>query len=83
MGTREQLATLLRLCLAERLGTMVVLDDQLTQTDPGRLDWFGRALLEVGAKVQVLVFTCRPGDYPPPGEGVNHLDLGVAIERAP
>jgi hypothetical protein len=83
VGTREQLATLLRLCLAERLGTMVVLDDQLTQTDPGRLDWFGRALLEVGAKVQVLVFTCRPGDYPPPGEGVNHLDLGVAIERAP
>lgn len=44
VGTREQLSTLYRLSLAEYLGTTIVLDDQLVQSDDSRMDWF-RALL--------------------------------------
>ena len=44
VGTREQLSTLYRLSLAEYLGSTIVLDDQLVQSDGNRMDWF-RALL--------------------------------------
>ena len=40
IGTREQLSTLFRLCLAERLRSALLLDDQLVQSDPDRLRWF-------------------------------------------
>lgn len=63
VGTREQLSTLYRLSLAEYLGTALVLDDQLVQSDESRMDWF-RALLADKARVfQIIVFTCRPSDY--------------------
>jgi DNA repair exonuclease SbcCD ATPase subunit len=63
VGTREQLSTLYRLSLAEYLGSAIVLDDQLVQSDDSRMEWF-RALLEEKARnFQILVFTCRPGDY--------------------
>jgi uncharacterized protein YhaN len=63
VGTREQLSTLYRLSLAEYLQTTLVLDDQLVQSDDSRMDWF-RALLNEKAHIfQIIVFTCRPGDY--------------------
>ena len=63
VGTREQLSTLYRLSLAEYLQATVVLDDQLVQSDDSRMDWF-RALLDEKARIfQIVVFTCRPGDY--------------------
>jgi hypothetical protein len=34
VGTRDQLATLIRLAIAEHLRTALLLDDQLTQSDP-------------------------------------------------
>jgi hypothetical protein len=44
VGTREQLATLLRLAIAEQLRSAIVLDDHLVQTDATRLAWFRQTL---------------------------------------
>ena len=49
VGTREQLSTLYRLSLAEYLGSTVVLDDQLVQSDEMRMEWF-RSLLKDKAR---------------------------------
>jgi hypothetical protein len=70
VGTREQLSTLYRLSLAEYLGASLVLDDQLVQSDDKRMDWFRELLLEKSRLFQVVVFTCRPGDYLAPAEHV-------------
>jgi uncharacterized protein YhaN len=96
VGTREQLSTLYRLALAEYLHTVVVLDDQLVQSDSIRMDWF-RALLEEKAKsFQIIVFTCRPQDYLSTSSMVSEghavhsdcdegfirgIDLGQALQR--
>src|SRR5207244_8472352 len=63
VGTREQLSTLYRLCLAEYLQTMIVLDDQLVQSDETRMDWFRSLLNEKARTFQIVVFTCRTEDY--------------------
>jgi AAA domain len=94
-GLKEQLATLVRLAIAEHLQTMVLLDDHLAQTDPQRVDWFRELLREVGAKVQIVVLTCRPDDYlgaheKPDGTAmrdsdggrVRAIDLARVIARA-
>jgi chromosome segregation ATPase len=62
-GVQEQLATLLRVTIAEQLGSMLVLDDHLTQTDPARIEWFRRLLRQAADRVQIVVLTCRPADY--------------------
>jgi hypothetical protein len=96
VGTREQLSTLYRLSLAEYLGSTVVLDDQLVQSDVARMDWF-RVLLGEKARVfQIIVFTCRPADYlqasaiVPKGKAVHKdtdsgsiraVDLARAVQR--
>jgi hypothetical protein len=94
VGTREQLSTLYRLCLAEYLGTTVVLDDQLVQSDVDRMDWFRALLAEKARAFQIIVFTCRPADYVsasamPSGKVFQDTDggfirataLGRAIQR--
>jgi hypothetical protein len=63
VGTREQLSTLYRLSLAEYLGSTIVLDDQLVQSDGNRMDWFRTLLTEKAHSFQIVVFTCRPSDY--------------------
>ena len=63
VGTREQLSTLYRLSLAEYLQTVIVLDDQLVQSDNMRMDWFRSMLAEKAPSFQIVVFTCRPNDY--------------------
>jgi len=86
VGTREQLATLLRLVIAEQLGAPIVLDDHLVQTDPGRLEWFSKALRQAATKTQVIVLTCRARDYltdadcPPAGE--HYADRAGGVLRA-
>lgn len=65
VGTREQLATILRLALAGQLRTVLLLDDQLVQSDLTRLEWFRQAL-RMSARErdhQLLVITCRCDDY--------------------
>jgi hypothetical protein len=96
VGTREQLSTLYRLSLAEHLKTMVVLDDQLVQSDETRMDWFRALLQEKARSFQIVVFTCRPDDYLAPGSMVpggdvcfldcdggfvRAVDLGRALRR--
>jgi hypothetical protein len=96
VGTREQLSTLYRLSLAEYLCTTVVLDDQLVQSDNTRMDWFRALLAEKAHSFQIVVFTCRPGDYlaasatVPRGKGIHRdtdggfvraVDLGRAVRR--
>ena len=49
VGTREQLSTLYRLSLAEYLQTVIVLDDQLVQSDDRRMDWFRRTTYREGS----------------------------------
>jgi DNA repair exonuclease SbcCD ATPase subunit len=96
VGTREQLSTLYRLSLAEYLGSTIILDDQLVQSDDNRMDWFRALLAEKARNFQILVFTCRPTDYlrasdlVPPGTTahadfdsgfVRAVDLGRALRR--
>jgi uncharacterized protein YhaN len=70
VGTRDQLATLIRLSLTAHLRSVLVLDDQLTNSDPCRLDWF-RERLRASVRDhhhQIIVITCRPLDYLHPEE---------------
>ena len=70
VGTRDQLATLVRLALAAQLKSVVLLDDKLTQSDPRRLVWF-REQLRASVREhdhQIIVITCRPLDYLHPEE---------------
>jgi DNA repair exonuclease SbcCD ATPase subunit len=70
VGTRDQLATLVRLALAAHLKSVVLLDDQLTHSDLRRMEWFRERLrasvLDHGH--QIIVITCRPSDYLLPEE---------------
>ena len=66
VGTRDHLATLVRLAIALQLKSAIVLDDHLVHTDLGRLSWFRDALRQAAAQTQVVVLTCRPLDYVPP-----------------
>ncbi len=78
VGTREQLATLLRLAIAGYLETALILDDQLVHSDPERLTWFRERLRASAGERghQVIVFTCRPSDYLPTDW---QLDRSVAV----
>jgi hypothetical protein len=87
VGTREQLSTLYRLLLAEYLRTVIVLDDQLVQSDDTRMDWFRALLTEKAQTCQIVVFTCRPGDYLPANALVRkgraiHADTNDGLIRA-
>ena len=64
MGTQEQIAVLVRLAFAEMLAEQghpatVVLDDALVFSDDQRMNRMFDILSMAGAKVQVLIFTCR------------------------
>ncbi len=63
VGTRNQLATLIRLTIAAQLKSAIVLDDHLVHTDPVRLAWFREVLMKTALNTQVVVLTCRPEDY--------------------
>ncbi len=63
VGTRDQLSTIFRLSLAEQLQSAVMLDDQLTQSDAERMLWLRDLIRRLASSIQILVFTCRPGDY--------------------
>lgn len=62
-GAREQLSLLVRLGLAEVLGTQeswpLVLDDVLVNTDAERIRRMQRALFNAGRHMQILLFTCH------------------------
>ena len=80
IGTQEQIALLLRLAIAEALGTFVILDDQLTQSDQGRMRAMHDVLLAAAEQVQVVIFTCHPTDYPT--SNARMVDLTDHIRRS-
>ena len=73
VGTREQLATIVRLAIAAQIKTTVLLDDQLVHSDSRRLEWFRRQLRSSvrDHDHQVIVVTCRLSDY---SEGEERLE---------
>ena len=81
VGTQEQIALLLRLSIAEALDTFIVLDDQLTQSDPARMTWMRNLLEAAAARIQVVVMTCHPEHYAV-GDGHRHVvDLSSCVRR--
>ena len=81
VGTQEQLALLLRVAIAEALGTFVILDDQLTQSDAARMAWIRELLAETARRIQVVVLTCHPTDYQI--DGARHVvDLTQCLTRS-
>jgi uncharacterized protein YhaN len=83
VGTLEQLATLVRVAIAEHLKSAIVLDDHLVQSDRARLEWLRRMLRRTATHTQLLVLTCRPEDYleaseiPREGEATREVAGGV------
>jgi DNA repair exonuclease SbcCD ATPase subunit len=63
VGTRSQLAALVRLTIADQLRSAIVLDDHLVHTDVSRLSWFHDFLRKIAVNAQIVVITCRPHDY--------------------
>ena len=86
VGTRNQLATLIRLTIADQLRSAIVLDDHLVHTDPNRLAWFRGVLMKTALNAQIIILTCRPEDYLtheelPAGLGATR-DLAAGAIRA-
>ena len=82
VGTRDQLATVLRLTIAEKLGSTVVLDDQLVQSDASRMRWLYQFMLQCAKEFQILVLTCHPEQYDPAdGHTLRSIDLTEHVER--
>ena len=94
VGTRSQLAALVRLTIADQLQSAIVLDDHLVHTDVSRLAWFQEFLRKVAVNAQVVVITCRPQDYLAgievsaetpvvdiAGGTLRAIDLGRILER--
>ena len=87
VGTQEQLATVLRLTIADAIGSTVVLDDQLVQSDSSRMDWLRTFMMECATRFQILVFTCRPEEYEPAETeeepAFASIDLTECLQRSP
>jgi hypothetical protein len=85
-GTQDQLATLIRLCIAEQLGSMLLLDDQLSQSDPARVGWFNDVLRSAAQRVQVILITCRPEEIltadERPGPSETALSSAAGVVRS-
>lgn len=67
VGTREQLAVLLRLAAAQivarRGGVPLLLDDALGFSDPDRLATMGAAIAAAGKTCQIIILSCAPGRF--------------------
>ena len=82
-GTQEQLSILLRLSIAEAIESFIVIDDQLTQSDPGRMSTIRDMLMTASSRIQVIVFTCRFDDYKIDGdEKITTVDMTTILKRA-
>ncbi len=92
-GTQDQLATLLRVCIAQQLHSAIVLDDHLSQSDAARVAWFNAMLRQASERVQIVMITCRPGEVLATAElpataearrtsgSVDAIDLSKVIRR--
>ena len=82
-GTREQLAFLSRLCLAEMLSekepNLVVFDDNLVHTDPGRLKLACEMLQEAARSCQILLLSCHPERFEQELAGANSMKVEANV----
>ena len=87
VGTQEQLAMVLRLTIADAIGSTIVLDDQLVQSDASRMEWLRTFMMECATRFQILVFTCRPEEYEPveteEETAFESIDLTKCLQRSP
>ncbi|MFO1068978.1 MAG: AAA family ATPase [Geminicoccaceae bacterium] len=69
VGSREQIAVLVRLALASLLrdregeAPCLVLDDALVYADEHRFEVMKTILQQAAAQMQIVILTCRPRDY--------------------
>ena len=68
IGTREQIAVLVRLAMADLLReqgkpVMLILDDPLVNSDDGRFEGMARALCKAARNLQILILTCHEHRY--------------------
>ena len=68
IGTREQIAVLVRLAMADMLleqgkPVMLILDDPLVNSDDGRFEGMARALRKAAKRLQILILTCHEDRY--------------------
>ena len=86
VGMQEQLATVLRLTIADAIGSTIVLDDQLVQSDGSRMEWLRIFMMECATRFQILVFTCRPEEYEPAETeeetAFASIDLAKCLQRS-
>ncbi|HVS66674.1 MAG TPA: AAA family ATPase [Thermoanaerobaculia bacterium] len=83
-GTYEQVVVLLRLAIGVLLSgeerQLVVLDDRLVNADAQRMGRLREILAEAGERCQVLIATCREGEYE--GLAGRALRLGEVVVPA-
>lgn len=87
LGTREQVAVLVRLAFAQLLAEQgrpaaVILDDSLAFSDDQRLDRLCEILVAVAERVQILVLTCREQPFRRIEARRLHLTPGDSDELA-
>jgi len=78
LGTREQLAVLLRLAFADVLAergvpSMVVLDDALVNSDDDRRERMKHILYQADQNYQILFLTCHGAQYRDIGGHVHKI----------
>ncbi len=82
-GTREQLAFLLRLSIADFLARkdrqLMMLDDSFVNTDDGRLGVIIDLIKSYSDRIQFLIFTCRE-DYNAYRDEFNFIDLNAMLD---
>ncbi|WP_018719100.1 AAA family ATPase [Arhodomonas aquaeolei] len=82
LGTREQLAILVRLAFADLVAERgepvpVILDDALAFADERRFEVMKLALARAAERHQVLVLTCRPREYASLGAPLHRLERAL------
>jgi len=78
IGTREQIAVLVRLAMADLLReqgkpVMLILDDPLVNSDDGRFKGMARALRKAARNLQILILTCHEHRYKSLGAKIIRL----------
>ncbi|MBF2761593.1 MAG: AAA family ATPase [Ectothiorhodospiraceae bacterium AqS1] len=86
IGTREQLAILIRLAYADLLSeanipVTVILDDALVNSDDERRERMKTILYQAAKRYQILVLTCHEKEYRDAGGNLIRLEDAISANR--